>query len=127
MIGYVTIGSNDLERAKTFYDEVLGLLGGKRAMEGDRFVAWSAGEHSPGVGVCKPFDGKPATVGNGMMVALVAQSPAQVQAVHAKALALGGKDEGAPGKRMSTFYGSYFRDLDGNKLCAFCMVPEDSA
>lgn len=127
MIGYVTIGTNDLERATGFYDAVLGLLGGKRFMENERLVAWSAGEGSPGVGVCKPYDGNAASVGNGMMVSLVAGDPQLVQAVHAKALELGGADEGAPGLRFGQFYGSYFRDLDGNKLCCFCIVPEGSS
>jgi catechol 2,3-dioxygenase-like lactoylglutathione lyase family enzyme len=124
MIGYVTIGTNDLDRAAGFYDEILSFFGGKRFMENERLVAWSAGENQPGVGICKPFDGNPASVGNGMMVSLMASSPEQVQSVHAKALELGGSDEGAPGQRMPQFYGAYFRDLDGNKLCTFCMLPE---
>lgn len=124
MIGYVTIGTNDLDRAADFYDEILSFFGGKRFMENERLVAWSAGENQPGVGVCKPYDGNPASVGNGMMVSLLAASPEQVRSVHAKALELGGTDEGAPGQRMAQFYGAYFRDLDGNKLCTFCMLPE---
>ena len=72
--------------------------------------------------VMKPFDGQSASVGNGTMVALAAKDPEQVQALHAKALALGGRDEGAPGPRGTGFYGAYFRDLDGNKLAAFCLV-----
>jgi len=125
VIGYVTLGTNNFEKAVEFYETLLGMLGGKRMFEMDRAVAWSAGDNSPGVSVCKPHDGNPATAGNGTMVALVAESPEQVQALHAKALELGGSDEGAPGARMPTFYGAYFRDLDGNKLCAFCMVPEE--
>lgn len=124
MIGYVTIGTNDLERAATFYDGLLDILGGSRFMETDRLIAWRASESQPGIGVCTPFDGKPACVGNGMMVALPAADAAQVRALHARALELGGSDEGAPGLRMGQFYGAYFRDLDGNKLSAFCFVPE---
>lgn len=124
MIGYVTIGTNDLERARKFYDGLLAELGGKRYIENDRMVAWSAGQNTPGIGVCKPYDGKAASVGNGMMVSLMAGSPDKVQAVHRKALELGGSDEGAPGRRFGAFYGSYFRDPDGNKLCAFCISPE---
>ena len=124
MIGYVTIGTNDLAKAAGFYDEVLSFFGGKRFMENERLIAWNAGEHSPGVGVCKPFDGNAASVGNGMMVSLMAAGPEQVNAVHARALELGGSDEGAPGLRFGQFYGAYFRDLDGNKLCTFCMLPE---
>lgn len=73
------------------------------------------------VSVIKPFDGKPATVGNGVMIALAASSKAQVDAIHRKALSLGAKDEGAPGPRMDGFYAGYFRDPDGNKLNAFFM------
>lgn len=123
MIGYVTLGTNDLPRAAAFYDALLALLGAKRMMEGDRFIGWSAGEDSTGLGVTTPFDGAPATVGNGVMMALHAADTAQVDAVHAKALALGGRDEGAPGPRdMPGFYAGYFRDLDGNKLNVFTMT-----
>jgi catechol 2,3-dioxygenase-like lactoylglutathione lyase family enzyme len=124
MIGYVTIGTNDLERAAGFYDEILSFFGGKRFMENERLIAWSAGENSPGVGVCTPYDGNPASVGNGMMVSLMASSPEQVKSVHSRAIELGGTDEGEPGQRFGAFYGAYFRDLDGNKLCTFCMLPE---
>ena len=77
---------------------------------------------SPAVSIAKPYDGKPATVGNGVMVALAMDSPEKVDAVYAKALELGGTDEGAPGPRSEQFYAGYFRDLDGNKLNAFCMT-----
>ena len=122
MIGYTTFGTNDLERAGKFYDALLAELGAKRGMEEPgRFIAWATEPNTPMVSVIKPFDGKPATVGNGVMVALAASSKAQVDAVHKKALALGGKDEGAPGPRGPGFYAGYFRDLDGNKLNAFFM------
>jgi len=122
MIGYVTLGTNDLERAAKFYDALLGEIGATRMMESDRFVAWAVSPKQPSLGVAKPFDGKPATVGNGVMVALVVDSAAKVNALHAKAMALGGTDEGAPGPRgEGGFYAGYFRDLDGNKLNAFCM------
>jgi catechol 2,3-dioxygenase-like lactoylglutathione lyase family enzyme len=119
MIGYVTLGTNDLKRAVGFYDALLGEIGAKRMMEGEGFVAWSVSPTQPGLGVTKPFDQKAATVGNGVMVALVVDSEAKVNALHAKAMALGGKDEGAPGKRSENFYAGYFRDLDGNKLNVF--------
>jgi catechol 2,3-dioxygenase-like lactoylglutathione lyase family enzyme len=120
MIGYVTIGTNDLVRAAAFYDELLGELGAKRMMETDQFIAWSVRPEAPGLGVSKPFDKKAATVGNGVMVALEAGSKAQVDALYRKALQLGGKDEGPPGPRGdSGFYAGYFRDLDGNKLNFF--------
>lgn len=122
MIGYVTLGSNDIPKAAAFYDELLGMLGGKRFMEAGEFIAWMATENSPGIGITRPFDGNAATVGNGMMVALIVDSTDAVDALHAKALSLGGKDEGAPGPRGDGFYAGYFRDLDGNKLNAFCMT-----
>ncbi len=122
MIGYVTLGTNDIERAGKFYDTLLGEIGAKRFMEMDGFIAWAVSPSQPGLSVIVPFDKKPATVGNGVMVALVVDSPEKVHALHQKALELGGTDEGAPGPRGdSGFYGGYFRDLDGNKLNAFCM------
>jgi predicted lactoylglutathione lyase len=120
MIGYVTLGTNDMQRAARFYDALLGELGAKRAMENDHVIAWSTGATSPWLCVIKPYDGKAATVGNGVMVALYVDSPKKVDAMHKKALELGGKDEGAPGPRGAAgFYGGYFRDLDGNKLNFF--------
>jgi catechol 2,3-dioxygenase-like lactoylglutathione lyase family enzyme len=119
MIGYLTLGTNDLARAAAFYDALLAELGAKRWMETERSIAWSAAPGTPGLSICKPFDGQPATGGNGTMVALAAASQAQVDALHARALSLGAKDEGAPGLRGPTYYGAYWRDLDGNKLCAF--------
>jgi predicted lactoylglutathione lyase len=121
MIGYVTFGTNDLARAGKFYDALLAELGAKRAMEMPTFIAWATAPNTPMVSVIKPFDGEPATVGNGVMLALAASSKAQVDAIHKKALALGGKDEGKPGPRGDGFYAGYFRDLDGNKLNAFFM------
>ncbi len=121
MIGYVTLGTNDLARAAKFYDALLAEIGGKRAMESDRFVSWSAGEHSPGLGVIKPHDGNAATIGNGTMVALFVDSQDKVKTLYDKAIQLGGTDEGPPGLRFGNFYAAYFRDLDGNKLNCFCM------
>ncbi len=120
MIGYVTLGTNDLERAATFYDALLGEIGAARFMEMDRFIAWSTGPGAPGLAVTKPNDGEPACVGNGVMVALEVGATEKVDRLHAKALELGGSDEGAPGQRFEGFYAGYFRDLDGNKLNAFC-------
>ena len=121
MIGYVTLGTNDLERAATFYDQLLAEIGGKRFMEEDRFIAWASSPDQPGVALTRPFDGKEATVGNGVMVALAVDNKAKVDTFHKKALELGGTDEGAPGPRGdSGFYAAYFRDLDGNKLNVFC-------
>jgi len=122
MIGYVTLGTNKLAEAASFYDELLAVSGAGRVYEGDNFVAWSTGPGAPAISVIEPFDSNEATVGNGVMVALAVDSPEKVQAMHAKALQLGGRDEGTPGPRAGNFYAGYFRDLDGNKLNAFCMV-----
>ena len=119
MIGYVMVGTNNFDEATKFYDELLGSIGAGRFMEDERFVAWATEMGSPAFSVCKPYDGNAATVGNGVMVALVVDSREKVDALHAKALELGGTDEGAPGQRSDTFYAGYFRDLDGNKLNAF--------
>ncbi len=121
MIGYATLGSNDRQKSGAFYDELLGILGAKRAMEdGDRLILWANGK-GPMLGVIKPYNGEPATVGNGNMVALAVGSRENVDKIYAKALELGGTCEGAPGLRGGNFYGGYFRDLDGNKLVAFHM------
>ena len=122
MIGYVTLGTNHLDEAARVYDELLAVIGAARIMENDRFIAWGTGMTSPAVSIAKPYDGKPATVGNGVMVALAMDSPEKVDALYAKALELGGTDEGAPGPRSEQFYAGYFRDLDGNKLNAFCFT-----
>lgn len=121
MIGYATLGTNDLPRAAKFYDALLGTIGAKRWMESDKFIAWTCSPTTPALGVILPYDGKPATVGNGTMVALAVDSKSKVDALHKKALELGGRDEGAPGPRGEGFYAGYFRDLDGNKLNAFFM------
>lgn len=118
MIGYVTVGTNDLEKAAGFYDAVTAVVGGKRGMAADRFISWVGPEGGPMLMAMKPFDGNAATVGNGVMVALAADSREQVDAIYAAAIAAGGADEGAPGERGPGVYAGYFRDLDGNKLNA---------
>jgi catechol 2,3-dioxygenase-like lactoylglutathione lyase family enzyme len=120
MIGYVTIGTNNLARAAAFYDALLAEIGAKRMMENEQFIAWNVKPDEPGLGVTLPFDKKPATVGNGVMVALEVDSTAKVDAMHRKAMQLGASNEGAPGPRGEGFYAGYFRDLDGNKLNFFC-------
>ena len=125
MIGYVTLGTNDLPRAAKFYDELLSVIGAGRFMEEETFIAWSTDPKLPGIAATKPYDGNPATPGNGTMVAIMVAGPDQVDALHAKALELGASDEGPAGPRGGGFYAGYFRDLDGNKLNAFCMVPQD--
>ena len=122
MIGYVTLGTNDIARAAEFYDSFFQVIGASRFMETDQFIAWAVAPAKPALSVTIPFDGNAASVGNGVMVALAVNSREKVDALHQKALDLGGKDEGAPGPRGdSGFYGAYFRDLDGNKLNAFFM------
>ncbi len=119
MIGFVTIGTNDLPRAVAFYDALFAVLGAKRIADNDRFKSWGITPGAPMVALVKPYDEKPASAGNGNMVALKMDNRDQVAALHAKALALGATDEGAVGLRGETFFAGYFRDLDGNKFCAF--------
>jgi len=127
MIGYVTLGTNDLPRAVAFYDALLGSVGAGRFMEEENyFVAWAIAPDQPSIAVSAPFDKEAATVGNGTMVAMVLETKEQVDALYNKAIELGGSCEGKPGFRPeeanSGFYAGYFRDLDGNKLNAFCMI-----
>lgn len=128
MIGYVTVGTNDLDRARQYYDVLLGSVGGKRILElPNGFTLYGTGWNSPGLAVTPPYDRQPATVGNGCMVALAMDSRDRVDSFHARALELGGSDEGAPGLRSpegdQAFYGAYFRDPEGNKFCAFRIGP----
>jgi catechol 2,3-dioxygenase-like lactoylglutathione lyase family enzyme len=121
MIGYVTVGTNDITRAAAFYDAIAAELGVGRMMESPNFIAWGTPGGAAGIAATQPFDGNPATVGNGVMVAFEARDRAQVDRLHALALANGGTCEGPPGPRGDNFYAGYFRDPDGNKLNAFLM------
>ncbi|WP_369026286.1 VOC family protein [Qipengyuania sp. RANM35] len=127
MIGYVTLGTNDLARAATFYDAIAAEFGVGRMMDFETFIAWGEWGGGPGIAATKPFDGNAATVGNGVMVALEAKDRDQVQRIYDIALANGGSCEGEPGPRGEpdengmVFYAAYFRDPDGNKLNAFLM------
>ena len=124
MIGYVTLGTNDVPRAAAFYDQLLGMIGATRFMESESMVAWAVAPDKPALGVIRPFDGKPASAGNGVMVSLVFDSHEKVNALHGKALELGGTNEGAPGPRgTGGFYAGYFRDLDGHKINLYCYRP----
>lgn len=131
MIGYATLGTNNIAAAKGFYDALLGSIGAARIMEfGDDlggFTMWGTSWDKPGLAVTNPYDKNTATIGNGSMIALTVDTRAKVDALHAKALELGGSCEGPPGVRgdegPQAFYGAYFRDLDGNKLCAFRTGP----
>ncbi|MPV70465.1 VOC family protein [Burkholderia sp. BE17] len=118
---HVTVGTNDLEQARTFYDEILGKIGMKRIadLEGNGSI-W--GKEAPSFFVLKPANGQPATVGNGVTVSFEAPDRAAVHAFHDAALAQGAKDEGAAGPRgwAPDAYAAYVRDLDGNKLAVYC-------
>lgn len=132
MFAYICLGTNDLARAAAFYDATLATLGLGRCDTGDEpnwedWVGWGTyedgGRRQDALWVCVPFDRKPATVGNGTMVALRAASWKQVDDFHAAALAHGGTSEGRPGLRLDynpDFYAAYVRDPDGNKLAIVC-------
>ncbi len=120
MIGYVALGTNDLPKAAKFYDAILAELGARRFIETERWISWG-NPGGAGIMVTKPYDGRAASVGNGVMVALAARERAHVDRIHQLAMALGAQDEGPPGPRGERFYAGYFRDLDGNKLSAFVM------
>ena len=121
MVGYVTVGTNDMAASAKFYDALLGTIGAKRLMDSESFIAWGTGPGAAMLSIIKPYDKQPATPGNGVMVALQVDSKEKVDALYKKALELGAKDEGAAGPRGPGFYAGYFRDLDGNKLNAFFM------
>ena len=117
MKGYVTLGTNDLDAAARFYEQLLESIGVKRQREIPNHIVYFGDESGTELAVIIPADGKPATPGNGTMVALRIDSQEKIRELHALALELGGTDEGAPGPRgTGTFWGAYFRDLDGNKL-----------
>ena len=116
MIGYVTLGSNNIEALSEFYNELFTIVGATRIYDVEKFKAWSKGENGPFFSIVSPYDGNEATVGNGVMIALLADSPEQVDELHAKALSMGAENEGDPGLRSGGYYCAYFRDLDGNKL-----------
>jgi catechol 2,3-dioxygenase-like lactoylglutathione lyase family enzyme len=128
MIGYATLGINNLARAQAFYDALLTEIGAKRLMELPHgFTMYGARLDRPALAITPPYDGKEARPGNGNMLALVLNERAKVDALYKKALQLGGSDEGAPGVRgeegPQAFYAAYFRDPDGNKLCAYRVGP----
>jgi catechol 2,3-dioxygenase-like lactoylglutathione lyase family enzyme len=128
MIGYVTVGTNDLERARAYFDALFGTIGATRKIELPHgFTLYGKDPNRPGIVVTPPYDGQQATPGNGAMIAIPVRSREQVDAFYRKALELGGSDEGKPGLRgpegEKAFYGAYFRDLDGNKFCVFRMGP----
>jgi predicted lactoylglutathione lyase len=119
MLGYVTLGSNQFEKAAEFYDSLFTVCGANRLMELEGFILWGTSIDVAAIALSKPFNGEAATVGNGVMAAIRADSKESVDAIYHKAIELGGQDEGKPGQRGDGFYAGYFRDLDGNKLNAF--------
>lgn len=120
LIGYATMGTNDIARAKSFYDAIAQELGASQVWAIPSSIVWSAPDGSA-FDITKPFDGKPATVGNGAMVAFECADRAQVDRVYNRAIALGAQDEGPAGERFPGFYAGYFRDPDCNKLNCFVM------
>ena len=121
MIGYVTLGTNDIQRAAAFYDALLGEMGAKRVMDYETFIMWGNKPGAAALCVIKPYDKQAATVGNGVMVSLACDSREQVDRIYKKAMSLGARDEGPAGARSDNFYAGYFRDLDGNKLNCYFM------
>ena len=121
MLGYATIGVNDMARATAFYDDLLGELGASRLFGMDRIQFYGTGPGAAMLAICIPYNEETQHPGNGNMIAIPGGSREGVDRLHAKALSLGATDEGEPGDRLPTFYGAYVRDLDGNKLCFFEM------
>jgi predicted lactoylglutathione lyase len=126
MIGYITLGTNNLERAGKFYDTLLAEIGAKRVMTDVRMLGWGTDPEKTMFSVITPFDENEATIGNGVMIAFNVETPEAVERVYKKAIELGCADEGHPHDRGSSmgFYGGYFRDPDGNKLVAYCLGYE---
>lgn len=129
LIGYTLVGTNDMQRALAFYDALFGAVGVSRIIELPRLAGWGVSWEKPIFGVAIPADGGPASPGNGTMIALGQRTREKVRLLHAKALDMGGADEGGPDVRgqegANAFYAAYVRDLDGNKLCFYCVGPAD--
>ena len=122
MIGYVTIGTKDMDKACAFYDALLEGVGGKQLFGMDRIKFYGTGQGAPMLAVCIPYDEQEQAPGNGVMVAIPCSGMDQIKAMYDKAIELGASDEGEPGERIpGMFEGAYVRDLDGNKLCFFKM------
>ena len=131
MIAYVTVGADDMEAAERFYSAFLPALGYRfERYHGDLSYIPPNAPAAPDFYVKRPFNGQPASVGNGNMVAFEARDQAQVRALHAAALAAGGTDEGQPGFRPTygpRFFVGYLRDPQGNKIALFSSNPDDPA
>lgn len=125
MLAYVTLGTNDLEKSGQFYDALLSEMGAKRGLQNERIIFWYTQPGVPSFAIAKPYDGQPATVGNGVMTTLAVKTPEEVDSIYQKAMSLGAVSEGEPGMRTERAYLGYFRDPEGNKLavCAFVKKP----
>jgi len=126
VFSHLTVGSNDMPRAKAFYDGVGKALGLVRLMDSPEGVGYSGQGGRPQLWIVKPIDKQPASVGNGITIGLEADTRPAVDAAYAAAMANGGKDEGKPGLRPhyhANYYGAYVRDPDGNKVCIVCHKP----
>jgi catechol 2,3-dioxygenase-like lactoylglutathione lyase family enzyme len=128
LIGYVTLGTNDVKRAAAFYDAVLAHIGATRCREQEMFVAWRISPGQPELCLIQPYDGNEATVGNGVMVGIPSGTPEKIHAAYYRAIELGAQDEGPPGLREYSpgFYAGYVRDLDGNKLVFYCIEKPET-
>jgi len=115
----VLLGTNDLARAEAFYDTLLSLFGAKQVMKNERSILWKPADNGTGIALCTPYDGGPATNGNGAMVGLRASSFEELVNIYETALRLGGSCEGAPGQRRPGVHAAYFRDPDLNKFGVF--------
>ena len=123
ILSHVSLGTNDYARAKAFYDAVLATLQVRCVLDFPGAAGY--GRKFPEFWIQAPHDGGKASVGNGVHVSFLASSKAEVDAFHAKAIALGGQDDGAPGMRPEYdkhYYGTFVRDLDGHKIEAMLMV-----
>ena len=121
MIGYITLGSNDVQASAAFYDQLFSEIGATRLWDMPSFVAWSKGDDSPFFAITTPNNKEAATVGNGVMIAIQSPDPETVDLIHSKAIKLGSANEGDPGLRQAGYYCAYLRDLDGNKLNFYCV------
>lgn len=122
MIGYITLGTNNITKAAEFYDAIFEELGARKVHNYDRFVSWAVEGSDIFFAIMTPYNQEPASFGNGSMIAIKVLDESVAQGVHAKAMTLGAKNEGDPGIRQANYYCAYFRDLDGNKLNFYCVL-----
>jgi catechol 2,3-dioxygenase-like lactoylglutathione lyase family enzyme len=121
MLGYMTIGTSDIDKAAAFYDALLAEIGAKQIVGMDRIKFYGTSADQAMLALCIPYDEQAHVPGNGQMAAIAGGSREGVDRLYAKAIELGASDDGPPGERNPVFYGAYVRDLDGNKICFFEM------